>query len=361
MYDVVVIGGGPSGSAAACVLSRGGAKVAVLDRATFPRDKACGDMLSSASLRALERIGLTSFLESNNPEPEWRVRIQLPGNSIIRRKVFTHHEDGSPKWMTISRVELDAALIDRANRFGAEIFEGVDAKDVVDTGRRVRVVSSGVQNGGLEGHLAIIATGSMSKFGLADPELFALRGYFEGNPSEDLLLGFEKEILPGYLWRFPVRENTYNIGVGMRRELAMKFRIDRWLLGSKELDGMKQIGRFRGAFVNSSYGRKPGHANRMLWVGDAAGLVQPHLAEGLSSALRSGEIAGQAAMEALENGYFSAEDLGFYTERLDQEFGGELKISRVLHWMMNHPRLLDLTGQLLANYHSRLIRRFSSS
>jgi geranylgeranyl reductase family protein len=359
MHDVAIIGAGPAGSAAAITLASQGVDVALLDRAEFPRDKACGDMLSRAALRALDRLGLSDLVSRHRSQEHWSGQFRAPGGKIIRRPVSTWDEEDRPKWVTIPRLELDAALVERAQAVGANLMQRAPVGDlqVADTG--VWIVTTGVDGGRLDARLAIVATGSSDKLALGEPDLFALRGYFEGDGEPDIVLRFDRDLLPGYVWRFPIADGLYNIGLGMPVHKVKEVKADHRLRESDLAAGKKLVGRLKGAFLNTSFSAGKAHGNRTLWVGDAAGLIQPHLAEGLSPALRSGKIAARSAVEFLENGTFAGQDLAPYTHRLHAEFDGEMRLSRMLHWMMKHPLFLNAFGELLASQHSRLFRLFA--
>lgn len=359
MHDVAIIGAGPSGSAAAITLARQGVDVALLDRAEFPRDKACGDMLSRASLRALERLGLADFVDRHQTHEDWDARFRAPGGKTVQRPVSTEDGEGRAKWVTIPRLKLDATLVERAQAIGVDLLQRAAVSDlqVSETGARLK--TSGVAKGHLDARLVIVATGSSDKLALGQPDLFALRGYFEGEDTSDLVLRFDRDLLPGYLWQFPIRDGLYNIGLGMAANRIKRVKPDDRLLQSELVTGKRLTGRLRGAFLNTSFSAGRAHGERTLWAGDAAGLIQPHLAEGLSPALRSGEIVGRSAFEFLERGTFADRDLALYTRRLHSEFDGEMRLSRSLHWMMRHPLFLDAFGELLARQHSRLFRLFA--
>lgn len=349
MHDVVVIGAGPSGSAAAIELATRGVDVLLLDRAEFPRDKACGDMLSRTSLRELERLGLSDLVDRFRPHAEWKARFQSPSGNAIEGSLSTDDEEGRAKWVTIPRLELDAALVQRAEEAGATILQRASVDDLQINENGAHAMASNVDGGQVDAHLVIVATGSSGEFALNKPDLFALRGYFEADDSTDLILRFDPDLLPGYSWQFPIREGLYNIGLGMPVDRVKGIKADDRLNRSPLVAGKRLVSRFKGTFLNTSFSTAKAHNDRALWVGDAAGLIQPHLGEGISPALRSGAIAAMSAIEFLEKGVFSSQDLVPYTRRLHTEFDREMRLSRWLYSLMKHPRFLDAFGRILAS------------
>jgi flavin-dependent dehydrogenase len=135
-------------------------------------------------------------------------------------------------------------------------------------------------------------------------------------------------------------------------------RLDQRLAQSSLLKGKQREGQLRGAYLNTAFGKSPSHAERVLWLGDAAGLVQPHLGEGIAPALQSAEIAAECALASLRSGDFTARALAAYTRRLHQTFDGEFRLSRLVTWIERHPRVLQAAGNFVAaNY--EFISRFT--
>jgi flavin-dependent dehydrogenase len=195
------------------------------------------------------------------------------------------------------------------------------------------VSARGVSGDRLVARLLFIAQGSLGKFVSRPPDYFAVRGYYAGPPDAPLMLRFEPDLSPGYEWQFPV-EDRYNIGVYTTVHKAHQMRLDQRLAESSLLKGKQREGQLRGAYLNTAFGKSPSHAERVLWLGDAAGLVQPHLGEGIAPALQSAEIAADCAVSSLRSGDFTAKALAAYTRRLHQTFDGELRLSRLVTWIV---------------------------
>ncbi len=348
--DVLVIGAGPGGSAAAYYLARGGAQVVLIDRAAFPRDKSCGDMLSGTAVGCLAEMGLGSLVAGRTNRDAWQADFGGGRGNVVHYAV-ERVRNGRPRWATIPRMELDAAVATQAQRAGAKLHERVTAQEMVVEPAQVRVRVSGLTPGEINAQLVIVAQGSVGKFVARPPDYFAVRSYYSGAADAPLMLRFIPRLAPGYEWQFPVGEQRYNIGVYSSAEVARRERLDAWLAQSALARDKRQLEPPRGAFLNATFRQGPAHAARVLWVGDAAGLVQPHLGEGIAPALQSGQIAAEYALAALPKGRLAADDLAGYTRALHVAFDHELAVSHALLWCMKRPAVFGRVGDFLAGHY----------
>lgn len=293
--DVVVVGAGPAGSLAAYSLARGGASVVVLDRARFPRDKPCGGGLTQRTVRLLpfavepvveDRVGLVDFRLGYGPRFQRRAE--------------------EPLVLMTQRRRLDAFLLERAVAVGAELREGVKASRVEpeDSGVVVRTDA-----GDVRARLAIGADGAngISAAAVARPVprgyCVALEGHVPYETAGECHRGrmaLELGVVPGgYAWIFPKADHV-NVGVAcweaegtkLRRHLAR-------LLAAHGIPAEAVVG-LRGHRLPLRAVDAPLAGNRVLLVGDAAGLVDPLSGDGIYEAAVSAQAAATIAGQYLE-------------------------------------------------------------
>jgi geranylgeranyl reductase family protein len=309
--DVAVVGGGPAGVAAAITLARAGRDVVLFDKARFPRDKCCGDGLTTGALRRYERFGL-------RPEaiPSWQpvteTCISSPSGRIV---LFPLPETGGTFAAVARRVELDAAFLDVARATGVKVHDGHAARAVEVGDGLVRLDVEGI--GPVVARYVVAADGMWSPLrkalGAADEpgylgEWHALRQYFtDVGPAaaHQLWVWFEPDLIPGYAWSFPLPGGRCNIGFGIQREpgrpthemkqqwsdLLARPHI-RAVLGERARPEAPQ----KAWPIPARIGRTQLTAggDRVLFAGDAARATDTLTGEGIGQALETGELAAQA-------------------------------------------------------------------
>ncbi len=301
-WDVVVVGAGPAGSAAAlsALRVRPGAKVLLLDRADFPRDKACGDGIAPHALDVLADLGLPGLVDDHRPVH--RLHLGFPtGPSVagdMRRPA-----------RVVPRAVLDARIRDGALAAGA-----VPARRAV---RSVDACPDGngmVLDGEVRARVVVAADGAGSvlrrRAGLrANPPghlAMALRGYapVRDDLAQEQRIVFAEQDQPAYAWSFPVGDGRANVGYGevLRRErpLSKAHLLERLegLLPGATAGGSG----WRGHHLPLSSRRPRQPDGRLLLVGDASSLINPLTGEGIYYAVLSGACAGAAAVDGADPG-----------------------------------------------------------
>jgi geranylgeranyl reductase family protein len=315
--DVLVVGAGPAGCAAAVALARAGRDVLVCDKATFPRDKCCGDGLTTGALRRLESVGvdvrdLPSWQSVDSVSvrsPSGRpVRVPLPARPGVFGGVCR-------------REELDAALVEAARRAGARVEEGCRFEALETGGPGGTLVSRFAGGPDVEARFVVAADGAWSPVRRAAGDQAADRGpkpylgewhafrrYFHDvgpEAASHLWIWFDRAVLPGYAWSFPLAGGSVNVGVTLRREAGttgaeLKARVAavyaspwfRSLAGRHaRADAAERSWPIPARCSGSPLTALDG---RVMFVGDAARLADPLTGEGVGQALESGEAAARA-------------------------------------------------------------------
>ncbi len=288
LWDAIVVGAGPAGASAAYFLGERGLRVLVLEREALPRDKPCGGAVPRSALDPFP-FDFEPVIESaiGSVRYAWRDAertVRVPGDTvaIVRRRKFDHF------------------LISRAR---AEVLTRTAAKEV--EAREDGVVVHSADGKSWRGRYLLLAEGSTGalarRLGLrrgaagvptleAHVPLSRVRSDFHGQAW------FQFGTLPGgYLWIFPKREHLA-VGIvafrGARRPLREILAAEMSRMGV----GLEGV-RLRGHPLPVFSGRRPLHRGRVMLLGDAAGLVDPLLGEGVRYALRSGQIAAEVVAE----------------------------------------------------------------
>jgi geranylgeranyl reductase family protein len=308
LTDVVVVGGGPAGAAAAVTLARSGRQVVLVDRATFPRDKFCGDGLTTAALRLLHALGLDPA-QVATWFPVEDVHLVGPDG---RGAVFPLPRDQGLYAAVAKRVDLDAAVLDLARAAGVKVLDGHACTGASAHDDRVIVEVEGV--GEVHARYGVAADGMWSpvrRFVGADTpgyrgEWHAFRQYFSGvttAASRDLWIWFEADLLPGYLWSFPLPDGRVNVGFGIQRGGSVRTReMARLWPELLERPGIREVlgpdaapeAPHRAWPIPAAIDRAQLVSGRFLFVGDAAMATDPMTGEGIGQALATGVRAAEA-------------------------------------------------------------------
>ena len=343
----MVVGGGPGGAAAAITLARAGTSVLLVDKARFPRDKCCGDGLTTAALRELEALGF-----SPDGLRSWQVVDDVVVRSPSGREVIFPLPRGRGVYAAVvPRVELDAALVDLARAAGVKVADGHGFESITVDADRVVLRVGGI--GEVAARYAIAADGMWSPLRRAvdgiEPgylgEWHAFRQYFRnvsGRGADELAVWFEPDLLPGYAWSFPLPDGRANVGFGIQRGgkvatqemkalwpdlLRRRFVLD-FLGPDAEPEAPHKAwpipARIQDATLSAGDGR-------VLIVGDAATATDPMTGEGIGQALLTGRLAGEAIVEAGPSGAAAG-----YERAARRELVADAAMSRLLIRALKH-------------------------
>jgi geranylgeranyl reductase family protein len=348
--DVIIVGAGPAGAAAACHLGHHGLSVIMLDRQTFPRDKVCGDFLSPTALLELETLGATAAAGFTATNVIDRAALYLDGREMIARPI--PRVDGLPPYgRVIPRMQLDHWVVEAARRAGVRVEEGWRVSRCDVHRDAVAVTAHGPAGErtwrsrlvlGADGSNSTVARVLRGSPSAAHGRIIAVRGYYEGvaGPAGQADLYFTAESFPGYYWLFPTGPDTANVGVGMVLEtfpptqdhlrdlLARLVEHDPAL--RRRLGGAKLVGKVTGWPLTTYDPRLQLVDDRLMLLGDAAGLINPLNGEGIQYALLSGRWAAEAIVAAARRNAFTAADLAPYADRVELELRYDMALARLI-------------------------------
>jgi geranylgeranyl reductase family protein len=328
-YDVVVVGAGPAGSCAALAARRAGASVLLLDKADFPRDKACGDGIAAHAVAVLAGLDVPDPVRGHPPLPV--LRLTGPGGVTVARRL--------PRAAyTVPRAVFDARLVAAAVAAGATLRRHAVRRVEERDGH---VVLDGVIAAGAV--VGADGAGSAVRRGLGHPPnpdghlALAIRGYAPAGGALEQLIVTSRAAWPAYAWVFPVGDGTANVGYGevlRGRPLSRAYLVDRLVELLPAVDRGAITG-LRAHHLPLSTRRPPAGRGRVLLAGDALSLINPFTGEGIFYAALSGALAGAGAAAG---GPRAGEQ---YAAALRARLGRHLRHSGAAAWLGRRPWLVD--------------------
>jgi menaquinone-9 beta-reductase len=347
--DLVVVGAGPAGIAAGLEARRLGLRALVVDKATFPRDKTCGDGLTTGALRLLDGLGFDV-----RALPSWVGITDTVLVSPTGREVEVPLPPDGAYAGVAPRAELDAALVQHARAAGVDVREGVAVTGVQERDDRVTVTLA--DGSDVEARFVIAADGHWSPVRRlvgaesATPlgSWHAFRQYFTGVDDRRLWVLFEEDLLPGYAWVFPVGDGRANVGFGVLRNdasntragpsgkaLAAQWRslVERPSIRRALGPDAEPEGTVRAWPIPADYDRDRLTHGRVLFVGDAGNVVDPMTGEGIAQALESGMLATRAVAHSGDAPAVGAR----YRADVDRALGADLRFAALLQRVLRVP------------------------
>lgn len=371
-----IVGAGPGGLATALKLSYLGISCVLIDKATFPRDKICGDALSGKVTMLLNRLDpsiLQDFDQKSIHAGVWGIRFVAPNNKVVDVPFTSNKEEytknAAPGYVC-KRKDFDHYLWKFAcSRNNITCVEGVEIKQYEKLPQGGYRISNADGSLAWETPMLIVAEGAHSVFARKiggihkDNKHHAggLRVYYKGVKDihpDFIELHFIRDILPGYLWIFPLPNGEANVGLGLRTDIIRKKNrnlrktldeiikthptISPRFAEATPLEDVKGFGLPFGSKTRTLSG------DHYMLIGDAGSLVDPITGEGIGNAFYSGFIAAEQAQKCLAENNFSAAFLHDYDVRIARVLGKEMKLSYKLQWMLQFPWLANAMGNLMS-------------
>jgi geranylgeranyl reductase family protein len=363
--DVLVVGAGPGGAAAAYHLARHGVDVTLVERSSFPREKVCGDGLTPRGVASVLRMGV----DPDDPRFERVSGLRVYSRDAVIELPWPELQTWPGYGLVMTRLDFDALLVDRAQKAGATLMERTEALEplIVEgwvRGARVRSAEDrDAEPSEIRARYVVAADGAASRFAkpagvvrdASRPLGIAARRYYRtdyhpGPWLESWLDLWEGDLLlPGYGWLFPVAGGTINLGGGLLntfknfKDVSAQRLFNAFAGMLPESFGISEDtaeGRMLSGPLPMSMNRAPQAVPGLLLVGDAAGAVNPFNGEGIAYAMETGEIAADLVHESLVSG--RAAMAMQYPTVLSQRYGRYFSIGRVFARAIGKPAVMGM-------------------
>ncbi len=367
--NVLIVGAGPAGSSLSLFLCKEKIPHLIIDKAIFPRDKVCGDALSGKVIDVLKKLNPTYLNEIYEGKDRFTgsygVKFAAPNGKFIDIPFKKNLEAlANPPGFIVKRVDFDNLLFRQIDSSVATVFQDCMIKELKTVergmdcllekdGKEIRVIAKLVV--GAEGDRSIVAK-KLSSIHKEDEHYCAgLRAYYKGvtgfHEKNFIELHFLKELLPGYLWIFPLPNGEANVGVGMLSKEVSRGKIN---LKKVMLEAIERNPTIRDRFANAvlvddirGWGLPLGSKKRkisgshFLLTGDAASLIDPFTGEGIGNAMVSGMLAAKQVKRSLTANRFDEKFLSEYDDEVYKTLWSELKLSHTLQRLSKYPWLFN--------------------
>lgn len=367
-YDVVIIGGGPAGSACALQLSKSGLTVALFDKEVYPRDKVCGDAIPGPTFKMMDKINAEwgRALRAFHAKEEIRIsRCYVPnGKSFaIHWKAYSYNSkriDFDNFLMSLVRENTTTEVFEMKRLKSLQVeSDGVICHFLDQTTCKAKIVI------GADGANSVVKryvhqSKSHKKYTCAAVRMYAQNVSGMEHATNEFY--YLKNYLPGYLWIFPLSNGAVNIGFGLQfngesaqkkelnlRETLLQI-IEHEPLIKERFASLKVLDDVKGFGLPMYDGKREISDERILITGDAAALIDPLMGHGIDKAFISGYIAAEHAILAIKNNDFSRAFLSRYDQSVYTRVGNDLKRSQYILKLVNKsPRVINAFARLAQN------------
>jgi len=341
MNDVIIIGGGPAGSAMGSFLSKAGISNILLEADNHPRPHV-GESMVMSSVRVFDEIGFLSTLETEGFVRKYGASWHEIGGreAAITFSEFPQEGIRQPYTYHVDRSKLDLLMLKHAQRLGTQVYQGATVKEVLFDGDRARGVrvKFADQEMDLECRMLVDASGRQTVLGRQlklkknDPifDQFAVHAWFEGvrrgePETADYIHVYFLPVERGWAWQIPITDTITSIGIVAEKDVFRQFRgrpedyfehyvqsnkgLAQAMAGAVRLNDYKTEGDY-------SYSMNSFIGNGWVLIGDAARFVDPIFSSGVSIALYSAKYASEQIRQAFATGNFSEETFRPYEEKV---------------------------------------------
>lgn len=358
--SVCIVGAGPGGTSASIQLSNLGIPHLLVDKASFPRDKICGDACSGKVVDALKALDVKHYTNATQL-PSYGVTFVAPNGNALRApfKPNASTNEAAPGFIA-KRIDFDSLMLEKAlahpqvtfeSGIGLRSYTFIDGKwHCYDKNKELQIISD----------FLIVADGAQSAFARQvaniqqEDKHFAagIRAYYKGIRDLDeenyIELHFLEQFIPGYFWIFPLPNGEANVGIGLRSDLLKKRKLDLKKVLFELIENhpkLKErfkdatlIDKVRGFGLPFGSKKRKLSGNNYVLVGDAGSLIDPFTGEGIGNAMISGIEAGKAIASKINNSDF---DLSKYDVEVYNQLGQELNLSTKLQQLANQKWLFN--------------------